>query len=67
MIKLLVISHLKSKWMQSIIYIMIYTVVVGFYKMALSIAMEIQGSTTAAIMLIGLLYGSMIFSVMFNS
>lgn len=66
MIKLLVISHLKSKWMQSIIYIMIYTVVVGFYKMALSIAMEIQGSTSAAIMLIGLLYGSMIFSVMFK-
>ncbi|MBQ3163573.1 MAG: ABC transporter permease [Lachnospiraceae bacterium] len=45
---------------------MIYTVVVGFYKMALSIAMEIQGSTSAAIMLIGLLYGSMIFSVMFK-
>ena len=66
MIKLLVISHLKSKWMQSIIYIMIYNVVVGFYKMALSIAMEIQGSTSAAIMLIGLLYGSMIFSVMFK-
>lgn len=66
MIKLLVISHLKSKWMQSIIYIMIYTVVVGFYKMALSIAMEIQGSTSAEIMLIGLLYGSMIFSVMFK-
>ena len=66
MIKTLVSSHLKSKWLQSIIYTMIYTVVVGFYKMALSIAMEIQGSTSVAIMLIGLLYGSMIFSVMFK-
>lgn len=66
MIKLLVSSHLKSKWLQNIIYIMIYTVGVGFYKMTLSIAMEIQGSTSVAIMLIGLLYGSMIFSVIFK-
>lgn len=66
MIKLLVSSHLKSKWLQSIIYIMIYTVVVGFYKMALSIAMEIQGGVSVAIIVIGILYGTMIYSVVFK-
>ena len=66
MTKLLVASHLKSKWLQNIIYITIYAVVVGFYRLALSIAMEIQGNTSVAIVIIGLLYGTMIFSVVFK-
>ena len=66
MTKLLVGSHLKYNWLQNSIYVMVYAAVVGFYKVALSIAMEIQVTAGAGMMAIGLLYGIMILSVMFK-
>ena len=66
MTKLLVGSHLKYNWLQNSIYVMVYAAVVGFCKVALSIAMEIQVTAGAGMMAIGLLYGIMILSVMFK-